>query len=127
MAKIAGLPSDCTICRYNVSNSNDPDGIMHSCCVRTRNIYKQKYPNADILTYSRHIIIILDSMHTKGQFGVSRNTNELVAVLTGSFEDDVIANKLTMLEENSNGEEVEGPEMKLPGVSKHCLVFIWRI
>ena len=63
-------------------------------------------------------------MHTKGRFGVSGNNNELVAVLTNAFEDDVIGKELMMLENNNEEEEVEESEMKLPGVSKHFLVFI---
>lgn len=122
IAKVAGLPSDRTLRRYTVSNSNDPDGIMHSNCSRARSIFKRKYPKAGRYDYSRHCIIGLDSMHTKGRFGVSRNTNELVAVAEDAFEDEVIVKELEML--NNNDSEDEDAEMELPGMAKHFLVFI---
>jgi hypothetical protein len=42
VAKIAGLPSAHNLRRYTVSNSNDEDGIMYSCCSRARSIFNLK-------------------------------------------------------------------------------------
>ena len=62
-------------------------------------------------------------MHTRGRFGVSRSTNELVAVAEDAFEDDVIAKELNMLNGNDTDDD-EDAAMKLPGMAKHFLVFI---
>ena len=61
-------------------------------------------------------------MQTKGRFGVSRNTNELVGVADDAFEEKVLLNELETVE-NNGGDDVE-KEMKLPGIAKHFLVFI---
>ena len=79
-------------------NSNDPDGIMDKNCKIAWATYKKKNPNADRFIYICHTVLAFDSMHVKGRFGVSRNTNELVAVAEDAFEDDFIANELNMIE-----------------------------
>ena len=122
VAKIAGLPSARNLRRYTVSNSNDEDGIMHSCCSRARSIFNLKNPTASRHDYSRHTIVGLDAMITKGRFGISRNTNELVGIADDAFEDSVVSNELKMLESNDD-ENVE-KEMNLPGTAKHFLVLI---
>ena len=122
VAKVAGLPTSRTLRKYQVSNSNDPDGMMHKNIARARATYKQKNPNAGRFDYSRHTVMALDSMHTKGRFGVSRNTNELVGVADDAFKNDVILNELNELEKN--GDTDNEAEMKLPGMAKHFLVFI---
>ena len=122
VAKICGLPSDRTIRRYEVSSSNEPDGVMHHNCVMAQDLHRQKNPNVGRHHYSRHSILALDSMHTKGRFGVSRNTNELVAVAADAFEDNVIANECKILD--SNDSDDEEAKMEIPGISKHFLVFI---
>ncbi|KAL7527937.1 hypothetical protein ACHAXR_003152, partial [Thalassiosira sp. AJA248-18] len=122
VAKIAGLPGERHLRRYTVSNSNDPDGMMHGNVKRARSVYIQKNPGAGRFDFSRHTIIALDAMHTKGRFGVSRNTNELVGVADDAFDTNVIANELKELEKNSEVEDES--KMKLPGIAKHFLVFI---
>ena len=61
-------------------------------------------------------------MHTKGRFGVSRNTNELVAIADDALDEDVILNELEQLE--SIESEDEPAKMDLPRITKHFLVFI---
>ena len=61
-------------------------------------------------------------MHVKGRFGTSCDTNNLVAVTEDTFDDDIIANELKMLEQSKNIEDEE--EMKFPGISNHFLVFV---
>jgi len=126
VAKIAGFPSGRTIRRYTVSNSNDPDGIMHDNCKRARDIFEQKFPNADQYAYERNCCLAFDSMYVKQRLGVGRNTNEIVAIDEKAFDEDVIMNELNELaagaEDTDNDDEKK--KKQLPDIAKHFLVFI---
>lgn len=50
VAKIAGLPGERHLCRYTVSNSNDPDGMMHGNVKRAHSVYIQKILEQEDLT-----------------------------------------------------------------------------
>ena len=121
VAKVAGLPSGRTLRRYTVSNSNEPDGIMHHNCSRARDTFDQHNPNADDYDYARHTVLSFDSMNVKGRFGVSRNSNEIVAIEEEAFNDNVLRNELKQLEED---DEDESEEMAIPEIAKNFLVFI---
>ena len=122
VAKIAGLPSDRHLRRINVSNSNDPDGIMHRCCQRAEEIFVQQNPGADMMDLGCHTIVSFDAMHMKTRFGISRNTNRLVGMADDAFDEDVLLRELTALEKNTDAKE--NAEAKLPDMANHFLVMI---
>ncbi|EJK64027.1 hypothetical protein THAOC_15281 [Thalassiosira oceanica] len=126
IAKIAGLPDARTVRRYTVTNSNDEDGIMHSNCNEARIRFNNEHDNEPRTSFQRHGVLAFDSMHTKGRFGISRNTNELIAVADDAFEEDVIMTELNALDKaaSSDGDDAD-MEKKLPVMSKHFLVFIF--
>ena len=61
-------------------------------------------------------------MHTKGRFGVSRNTNELVGIADDALDDDILVRELKDLEKNAKDDE--DADVKLPEMAQHFLVFI---
>ena len=61
-------------------------------------------------------------MHCKGRFGISRNTNELVAIEDRALEMDVILNECKTLDSNSG--KGDDAEVILSSVAKNFLVFI---
>ena len=127
VAKIAGFPSGRTIRRYTVSNSNDADGIMHDNCKRARDIFEQKFSDANQYAYERNCCLAFDSMHVKQRLGVGRNTNEIVAIDTKAFDEDVIKNELDELVAGAKQDADDDDETKkkqLPDIAKHFLVFI---
>ena len=121
VAKIAGFPSSRQLRRYTVSNSNDPDGIMHDNCKRARDIFNGMFPDADPDAYERHCALAFDGMKVKARFGVGRNTNEIVGIDNHAFDEDVILRELKELE--AEEESTDGDGTKL-GIANNFLVFI---
>ena len=122
VAKIAGLPSDRSIRRYKVPNSNDPNGFMHGNGRMARDQFKHKHPNADMFAFERHVTVAMDAMHSKGRFGVNHHTNELMSIANNAFDEDVIEQEMKQLQRNDINEG-EMSEMVLPEMAKHFLVF----
>mmetsp|Transcript_19434 Transcript_19434/g.41004 ORF Transcript_19434/g.41004 Transcript_19434/m.41004 type:complete len:471 (+) Transcript_19434:601-2013(+) len=120
VAKICGLPSDRQIRRYNIANSNDPDGFMRANVLIAQNRFDQANPGLGRFDWKRHMSVALDSMHTKGGFEVNYHINQLVGVADNAFDKDVLKDELKMLEKNDE----EDSEIVIPEIAKHFLVFI---
>ena len=61
-------------------------------------------------------------MHTKGRFGVSRNTDELVGIADDALDNDILIRELKDLDKNAD--DNEDADVKLPEMAQHFLVFI---
>ena len=87
VAKIAGLPSSYQLRRYTISNSNDPDGIMHDNCDRAKEIFDQKFPNAGMFDFIRHVCLAFHSMHVKDfkpMIELFNSVDRLVDIMNGT-------------------------------------------
>ena len=124
LAGILGWPVGRTIRRYSVSNSNEPDGMMHSNLIAARELFNNKF-GGDVAVddFRRHGVLAFDAMHTKGRFGVCRNTGEIVAIADDALDEDALVAELRELEKN-DGED-EDADVKLPGIAKHFLIFMF--
>ena len=120
VAKVCGLPSDRQIRRYNMSNSNAPDGFMRANVAMAQERFEDQNPGADRFDWRRHVTVALDSMHTKGRFEVNHHTNQLVGVANDAFYKNIIKDELKVLEKS--GDEKEN--MVIPEMAKHSLVFV---
>ena len=120
VAKVCGLPSDRQIRRYNISNSNTPDGFMKANVAMAQERFEEQNPGADRFDWRRHVTVALDSMHTKGRFEVNHHTNQLVGVANDAFDKNIIKDELKVLEKSGD----ENEKMIIPEMAKHFLVFI---